>query len=243
MNQFSTQFTKVIMPQRVTKLEAEPGWVMQESSLQMNGHVLKEIRAVCYRPKSHSPGPSEYYTILGDIKITSSGETPNFPPSTSWSVDGQFVSWTSGPNGLKHVNVKITWKQKNGDADIFTRYNIYVNKLTSISSGNHSGILEGAQDFLGVAAVNSFYVSNLEVPSGTSSLKFIIQVCGLDGACQKLEDSPFFLLQVPGIKITFSFSINLIIHSNYLIFLRLKLLAEYARHFNLSCSMKMETTR
>ncbi|KAI3470921.1 hypothetical protein Pfo_027584 [Paulownia fortunei] len=211
MNQFSSQFTDVIMPHRVTKLEAEPGWVMQESSIEMKGHILKEIRAVCYRSKpkksvavaddkTHSRGPSEYYTVLGDIKITSSGENSKFPPSTSWLVDGQFVNWASGPEGSKHLSVKITWQLKDGNADLFPKYNIYVGKLTSMSSGNHSEMLGGAQVYLGVAAVKSFYISDLEVASGTSILKFIIQVCGLDGACQKLEDSPFFLLQVPGIK-------------------------------------------
>ncbi|KAK6122015.1 hypothetical protein DH2020_044244 [Rehmannia glutinosa] len=206
MNQFSSQFTKVIMPHRVTELEAEPGWIMQESSINMKGHILREIWAVCYSSKprksvvaaddkNHYHGPSEYYAILGDIKVTSSGDNTKFPPSTSWLVDGQFVSWTSGPNGSKLLSVKISWKLKDGNADLFTKYNIYVSKLTNKLSGNHRELVEGGQDYIGVAVVNSFYISKLEVPSGISSLKFVIQVCGLDGGCQKLEDSPFFLLQ------------------------------------------------
>ncbi|KAK6145556.1 hypothetical protein DH2020_022376 [Rehmannia glutinosa] len=209
MNQFSSQFTKVIMPHRVTELEAEPGWIMQESSINMKGHILREIWAVCYSSKprksvvaaddkNHYHGPSEYYAVLGDIKITSSGDNTKFPPSTSWLVDGQFVSWTSGPNGSKLLSVKISWKLKDGNADLFTKYNIYVSKLTNKLSGNHRELLEGGQDYIGVAEVNSFYISKLEVPSGISSLKFVIQVCGIDGGCQKLEDSPFFLLQVQG---------------------------------------------
>ncbi|KAK6145566.1 hypothetical protein DH2020_022386 [Rehmannia glutinosa] len=182
MNQFSSQFTQVIMPHRVTELEAEPGWIMQESSINMKGHILREIWAVCYSSKPRKSvvaaddknnyhGPSEYYAILGDIKVTSSGDNTKFPPSTSWVVDGQFVSWTSGPNGSKLLSVKVSWKLKDGNADIFTKYNIYVSKLTNKSSGNHGELLEGAQDYLGVAVVKSFYISKLEVPSGISSLK------------------------------------------------------------------------
>ncbi|KAL8051368.1 hypothetical protein ABFX02_06G143700 [Erythranthe guttata] len=184
------QFSKVIMPHKVTNLGADqPGWVMQETSIQMKGQVLEEIRAVCYKSNPEKSSSSEYYAILGDIKITSSGETPTFPPSSSWVVDGQFVNWTSDPKGSKHLSVKITWKLKDGNnADNFTKYNIYVEKLTK------------EYEYIGVAAVQSYYVSDLEVTAGTSSLKFIVQVCGLDGACQKLEDSPFFLLQVQGNK-------------------------------------------
>ncbi|KAI3458498.1 hypothetical protein Pfo_015161 [Paulownia fortunei] len=206
MNQFSSHFTSVIMPRQVTKLEEEPGWVIQESSIDMAGHILKEIRAVCYRSKPEKyvavaadktlfRGPSEYYAVLGDIKITTDGENSKFPPSNSWLVDSEFVSWTSGSQGSKHLSVKIVWQLKVGKADLFPKYNIYVDKLSS-SSGNQSRMLELANEYLGVALVKSFYISDLEVPSGTSSLKFIIQVYGLDGACQKLEDSPFLQLQV-----------------------------------------------
>lgn len=123
--------------------------------------------------KTHSHGPSEYYTVLGDIKITT-GENSKFPPSTSWLVDGQFVSWTAGPKGSKHLSLKITWQLKNGNVDLFPKYNIYVNKLTSVSSENQSEMLGRAQDHIGLAEVKSFYISDSEVSSGTSSLKFII---------------------------------------------------------------------
>ncbi|KAK6156089.1 hypothetical protein DH2020_010337 [Rehmannia glutinosa] len=165
MNQFSSRFTSVIMPRRVTKLDEKTGWVIQESSIDMAGQILKEIRAICYRSKpgksvavaadtTLSDGPSDYYyAVLGDIKITTDGENSKFPPSNLWLVGREFV--------------------------------------TSSSSGNQS-----RNEYIGVALVKSFYISDLEVPEGTSSLKFIIQVCGLDGTCQKLEDSPFFQLQV-----------------------------------------------
>ncbi|KAL3652262.1 hypothetical protein CASFOL_001943 [Castilleja foliolosa] len=196
----TSQFTETIMPHRVTNLEADPGWVTQEFSINMKGHVLKEIRAVCYSSK-HRKADDQYYAVLGDIKITKSGEITTFPPPASWLLDGQFISWASGPNGSKLLSVKITWKLKDGIADVFSKYNVYVSKLTSKPSGKYGEMDEGACYYLGLAAVKSFYVSNLEVASTVSSLKFVIQVCGLDGSCQNLEDSPFFLLPVQGTKI------------------------------------------
>ncbi|PIN20586.1 Mannosyl-glycoprotein endo-beta-N-acetylglucosaminidase [Handroanthus impetiginosus] len=199
MNQFSSRFASVIMPRRVTKLEEEPGWIVQESSISMPGHILKEIRVICNKSRSeNSTATSEYYAVLGDIKITTTGENSKFPPSDSWLVDGEFVSWTSGSQGSKHLSVKIVWQLKVGNSDHFPKYNVYVEKVTGSLTGNESRVLESANEYVGVAVVKSFYVSDLEVPSGTSGLKFIIQVCGLDGTSQKIEDCPFLLLQVQG---------------------------------------------
>lgn len=211
MNQFSSHFTSVVMPRRVTKLDQEPGWVIQESSIDMSGHILQEIRALCYRAKpersasvaadrSSSPAPSEYSAVLGDIKISTDAENTKYPPSNSWHVDSKFINWTSGSQGSKKLSVKITWQLKVGNSDIFPKYNIFVEKLNSSSSGNQSQLLKVANEYLGEAVVQSFYISELAVPSGTSSLKFRIQVCGLDGASQKIEDSPFLQLQTGGWK-------------------------------------------
>ncbi|KAL8050132.1 hypothetical protein ABFX02_06G063200 [Erythranthe guttata] len=203
MNQFSRYYTNVIMPRGVTKEGEESGWVLQESSIEMSGHTLKEIRAVCYKLKlekspavaadeTPSRGPSEYNAVLGDIKIFSGGNNSNFPPSDSWLVGGEFVSWSLDSKGLKKLSVKIVWQLKIGDGDIFPKYNVYVDKVTSSSSENQDS------EFIGEAVVKTFYVSDLEVPSGTSGLKFRIQVCGPDGDRQKLEESPFFLVKVEG---------------------------------------------
>ncbi|KAL6545124.1 hypothetical protein OROHE_009789 [Orobanche hederae] len=202
MNQFSSRFTNVIMPHRVTKLEDKNGWVVQESNINMPGHLLAEIRAVCYKSKpeksvafvadktlSHGASDS-YYAVLGDIKIISDEQNSKFPPSNSWLVDSEYVGWTRNTQGSRKLSVKIVWGLKVGSDDIFAKYNVYVDKVTSSLSGNQ------INEFLGVAFVRGFYVSDLEVPEGTSSVKFIIQVCGLDGACQKNEDCPFFQLQV-----------------------------------------------
>ncbi|XP_059666788.1 cytosolic endo-beta-N-acetylglucosaminidase 1-like isoform X2 [Cornus florida] len=207
INQLSTKFGKVIMPCRVTKSETAPGWVIQESSISMNGYTLKEIHAVCYRSKpvlskqilnsgsngednSLARGPSEYFALLGHITVKTSEQNSSFPPSTSWLVEGQYIKWTSGSQGSKTLSVKVIWKLKDGDASLFPQYNIYVEKL--------SKMLEGVQEYLGVARVDAFYVSDLVIPTGTSSLNFIIQVCSIDGACQSLHDSPSFHLNVEG---------------------------------------------
>lgn len=202
MTQFSSRFTSVVMPQRVTKLEQEPGWVIQESSINMAGHILTEIQALCYRSKPErsaaaavgdtlSHAPSNYYVALGDLKIAAGGENTKFPPSGSWHVASEFVSWTSGSQGSKNLSVKIIWQLKAGIADPFPKYNVFVEKLNSSSYG-----AVVAHEYLGEAVVKSFYISDLEVSSGTSSLKFVIQVCGLDGTSQKLEDAPFLQLKV-----------------------------------------------
>ncbi|KAF8397213.1 hypothetical protein HHK36_016121 [Tetracentron sinense] len=221
MNQFSSKFSKVIMPRRIRKSEREaptpPGWVIQESSIAMNGYTLTEIHAVCYKsrpeinelileqdPYSHAKStklaisPSEYYAVLGHIAVKTSKLNSDFPPSTSWVVEGQYISWTSGSQGAKTLNIKIVWKLEDGDGPLFANYIIYVEKLTKQSVGKLSGPLGGGEEYLGVAQVEAFYASNLLVPPGTSSLKFIIQVCGVDGSCQRLEDAPSFQLSVEG---------------------------------------------
>ncbi|CAA0831346.1 Cytosolic endo-beta-N-acetylglucosaminidase 1, partial [Striga hermonthica] len=198
-NKFQNQFTKVVMPHRVSKVEVDPEWLVQESSIYMKGHILREIRAVCYTSKYHQEtvknNNSQYYAVLGDIKITKSQESTKFPPSSSWLIGGQFVSWAAGLGGSKLLSVKLTWQLKDGSADIFTNYNIYVSK----SSG--SEMIEGALDYLGVALPKTYYVYKLEVASGVSGLKFLVQPCGPDGACQMLQDSPFFLLQLQDAKV------------------------------------------
>ncbi|XP_057784667.1 cytosolic endo-beta-N-acetylglucosaminidase 1 isoform X2 [Salvia miltiorrhiza] len=202
MTRFSSRFTSVVMPRRVTKLEQQPGWTIQEMSINMAGHILTEIRALCYRPKPErssaaladgtlSQAPSDYYAVLGDLKIAADGENMKLPPSDSWNVVSRFMSWTAGSQGSKTLSVEIDWQLKAGYADLSLKYNVFVEKLDS-----QSRLSQVAHEYLGEAFVQSFYISDLQVPSGISSLKFIIQVCGLDGTSQKLEDAPFLQLKV-----------------------------------------------
>ena len=181
----------------------------------MNGYTLTEIHVVCYRAKleldklrlnsetdgvdnSLARSPTEFSAILGHITVKTSAQNPIFPPSTSWLVEGQDIKWTSGSQGSKTVSVKVIWTLKNGDSSLFPKYNIFVKKIANQEVGKPGGMLVGAQEYLGVAQVEAFYVSDLAVPSGTSNLKFIIQVCAVDGASQKVDDSPSLLLPVEG---------------------------------------------
>ncbi|XP_059666790.1 cytosolic endo-beta-N-acetylglucosaminidase 1-like [Cornus florida] len=215
VNQLSSNFSEVIMPIQVTKPETAPGWVIQESSIAMNGYTLTEIHAVCYQSNpevnednSLAHSLSEYFAVLGHITVRTSEMNSIFPPSTSWLVEGQYIKWTSGSQGSKTLSVKVIWKLKDGDASVFPKYNIYVERLAARAVGEQGKMLDGVQEYLGEAQVEAFYVSDLVFPSDTSSLKFIIQVCATDGACLTLDDSPSFQLNVEGMNSTTSSSVN-----------------------------------
>ncbi|KAK6932967.1 Glycoside hydrolase, family 85 [Dillenia turbinata] len=197
MNQFSSKFGKVIMPHRVLRPEAAPGWVIQESSISMNGYTLTEIHAVCYKQESElheALSGSDYYAVLGHITAKTPNQNVVFPPSTSWQVEGEYIEWSSGSQGSTKLSIKISWKLKEGEDSPFPKYNIYVQNLEK--EGFEQLSATAGVDYIGMAAVQDFYVSNLQVPSGISSIKFIIQVCGIDGSSQKVEDSPSFQLDV-----------------------------------------------
>ncbi|KAM2281200.1 hypothetical protein ACFX1S_041832 [Malus domestica] len=208
LNQFSSKFDKVIMTRQLGNPGTPPGWVIQESSIGMNGYRLTEIHALCYRskpefderrPKSMSEegtqNSTEYYAVLGHISIKTSGQNSDFPPSDSWLVEGEYIKWTTGSEGSKSVSLKITWKLKDGNDYPSTNYNIYVEKLAQGALGHPGAAPERVHEYLGSARVEAFYVDDLAVPSGTSNIKFIVQVCGTDGSNQKLDDSPVFLLE------------------------------------------------
>ncbi|KAL5734444.1 hypothetical protein ACOSP7_032305 [Xanthoceras sorbifolium] len=209
-NQFSSKFSEVIEPRQVKRQETAPGWVVQETSIAMNGYTITGINALCYRPESENSmlriqsrysqdsastrSPAEYFAVLGDIAIRTSGQNSDFPPYSSWQVEAQYLKWTSNSQGSKILSVKISWKLKHGNVSQFPKYNIYVEAKQS--DENPERRLEGSRKYLGSAHMEAFFVCDLDVPSGTESLKFIIQVCSVDGTSQKLDGSPFLLLDV-----------------------------------------------
>lgn len=200
MNQFSSKFNKVIMPHRVIRPESSDGWVLQENVIAMSGYTLTEIRTVCYklRPQLAEQQISEYYAVLGHLSIQTSGQNVQFPPSSLWAVVGQDVTWKAGRDKSKSVSFTVLWRLKDGiDYNDIEKYIVYIEK-TPEADANLDVKLQAVQEFLGTALVEVFYVSDLLVPSGISSLKFIIQVHGVDGTCQPLDDSPFFQLDVEG---------------------------------------------
>ncbi|XP_041000722.1 cytosolic endo-beta-N-acetylglucosaminidase 1 isoform X2 [Juglans microcarpa x Juglans regia] len=193
-NQFSSKFSKVIPTQRLEKPGNSFGWVLQEGSIALeSGDMLTEIHAVCYRSKYESSARSsvKYFAELGHLTIRTSHEKKlDFLASSSWLVDGQFIKWACGSRGSKTLSVKIVWKLKHGTSTAFSNYNIYVKKVTKQ--------VEEVAEYLGTAHVEAFYVSDLVVPSETSSLKFIVQMCAADGTCQNLDDSPTFTVDAEG---------------------------------------------
>ncbi|XP_020237238.1 cytosolic endo-beta-N-acetylglucosaminidase 1 [Cajanus cajan] len=208
VNHFSSNFSKVIMTREHKGLSS--GWVINEGVVAMNGYTLSEIHAVCYRSDSpfneiryqhRSTGndetlapPSNYFALLGHITMKTSDYKSDFPMSSSWQVEGSCIKWTSDPLGSKTLDVKISWELKNGNNYLFLKYNLYLVKLSKQARTT----FEDVKEYLGVAEVNCFYVSDLDIPSDTSSLKFIIQVCGVDGTIQELDESPYYQLEVEG---------------------------------------------
>lgn len=204
-NHFSSKFSKIITTHEHRDFSS--AWVINEGAIAMNGYTLTEIHAVCHRSDSSLPdskdstevSPSDYYALLGHITIKNSDYKPDFPVSSSWLVDGKYVKWTSGSEGSKTLDIKISWTLKDGNNYLALKYSIYLVKLSNEEGGTSGTSLEPVkEEYLGVAQVNCFYVSDLEVPSDTCSLKFIIQVCSVDERIQALDESPYYQLEVEG---------------------------------------------
>ncbi|XP_057523249.1 cytosolic endo-beta-N-acetylglucosaminidase 1 isoform X1 [Amaranthus tricolor] len=195
MNRFSSKFSKVIMPHRVVKPESSDGWILQETVISMPGYTLTEICAVCYKLRNEwEEKISEYYAILGHLSIKSPDQNVLFPSSSSWVVECQDVTWKPSTGETKFVSFTMVWKlMDESNSNEFQKYNIYVEK-TSESDEILNVKLQAIPEFLGIALVEAFYVSDLLVPYGVSSLKFTVQVCGLDGSYQRLDDCPSFQL-------------------------------------------------
>ncbi|KAH1211828.1 Cytosolic endo-beta-N-acetylglucosaminidase 1 [Glycine max] len=212
MDHLSSGFSKVV-PTSEHKGNA-PGWVIHEGTIEMNGYILTGIHALCYRPnapfkelKSRPFGPdytvpssTDYSAVLGHITVKTSNYKPDFPVSTSWLVDGEYINWKSGPQDSRILSVKISWELKEGKNFAFPHYNVYVEKIPKLAGGNSGTTIEHVQEYLGVAHVNCFYVSELKVPASISNLKFIIQVCSFDGTNQNLEDCPYYQLEIKEFK-------------------------------------------
>lgn len=213
--QFSNDFSEVI---ETTTLEApriSPHWSVQVGCIQMNGYKLTNINILCYRssleinePKYISElvdknntldcsSPSKYFAVLGNITLRAC-EEPDLPPNASWIVESPYIKWTPSPEGTRTLDIKITWKLKDScNHTVIDHYNVYVVKVAE-GCNSHLDKLQNVPEYLGVAHVEAFYVSNLAVPSSTSCLKFTIQVCGVDGSSQRLEDAPFINLDIEG---------------------------------------------
>ncbi|KAK1409381.1 hypothetical protein QVD17_35907 [Tagetes erecta] len=188
MERFSGKFSTVIMPSHVKMLETPPEWIIQEANVTLPESTLTGIHVLCYKsdPKSAS---LDYYAVLGHISIQASANNTVFPPASEWHVESQNLNWKSDSQGNKTVSVKILWKLNSGVASVFSKYNIYAENETNKKSAE-------ASEYVGLALVEAYYVSELLIPAGVSSVKFIIQPCGVNGDIQEVADSPFLRLRV-----------------------------------------------
>ncbi|KAG8085246.1 hypothetical protein GUJ93_ZPchr0010g10058 [Zizania palustris] len=132
-------------------------------------------------------GSLRYHASLGHVSIRTTEKT-EFPPARSWVTEGGYISWTNCSDKSKLISLKISWMLNPGHLISFMKYNVYVEKIKADSNAKASRI------FLGVASVEAFYVSDLQVPSEVTNLKFVIQPCGRDGSCQELDECPKFNL-------------------------------------------------
>ncbi|KAI4382876.1 hypothetical protein MLD38_008779 [Melastoma candidum] len=104
----------------------------------------------------------------------------------------EYIKWSpdkSSPSSMS-LSVKIKWGLKSPGSSYF-RYNIYAIKVSATQQGD--------PEFIGTSEARAFYVSDLVLPSGATSVKFVVQLGGVDGAFQRLSESPFLLLKVPTI--------------------------------------------
>ncbi|KAG6531052.1 hypothetical protein ZIOFF_004822 [Zingiber officinale] len=193
------EYNIIIKPQIKSKVEdalAYPPWFIHEAVLTLGDYTLAGIYMVCtlksrglitiQNNKSSSQegtlpetsGSSLYYASLGHISIRNKEDGTEYPPADLWVTRAQNILCISDSLGNKMLNLKLTWKLNEGSTTSFQRYNIYA------QSG--SGL-----QYLGLSRAEAFYVSDLSVYIGVTTLRFIIQVRGLDGTCQKLAESPY----------------------------------------------------
>lgn len=196
---FQNTFTSNIFDEIIVPSEniAEQGWIVHEADITKNGYKLIEIQVVCYTKGEPSDGNSiPFEASLGHVSIRSSEQDVEFPSASLWSTDYQNLMWSSNPNGSKTLSVKLIWKHKDGENHLFKMFNIFVKQFGMKTSNNPNTVNGDCKKFIGIANVGMFYVSELEIPGSITSLRFVIQVCRLDGACQKLDDSPALQLIV-----------------------------------------------
>ncbi|XP_031497779.1 cytosolic endo-beta-N-acetylglucosaminidase 1-like [Nymphaea colorata] len=198
---------ETIMPLQVNSLSTQSDtmtkWILNECSLQMPGHTLQNIYVVSYKEVSAPENAdstltssTNYHALLGHITIRSSMKNMTFPPRNAWAFEGEDLFWSSSPEGIKTISVKLVWRleaESSESRPLYTRFNIYVRKLV----GGPDDDITGQEEYLGAARVEAFYVSALAVEPNVTYLRFILQVCATDGTVGKLADAPVLLVAVP----------------------------------------------
>eukprot|EP01018_Ginkgo_biloba_P000096 Gb_18479 [translate_table: standard] len=152
---------------------------------------------------------TKYNTSVGHISLASTNDDEgHFPPTDSWDINGDNTSWDKSPTGEKMLSIKLDWKLKTSPDSTedevgaaFLKYNIYVEKINPMQANKLRGVghvMEKEVKYLGVAQVQSYYVSQLLVPTEYQTLKFFLQPSSsLTGDTQPLKDAPSFSIHVP----------------------------------------------
>ncbi|CAA7392864.1 unnamed protein product [Spirodela intermedia] len=191
-----TQLDQVLSP---SPLPRASGWTLREALIERPHHTMTEIHAVCcMKPEGSGGGAASrsFYAELGHLTIRDSRR--DLPQASSWPVVCENVSWAAaGADGRRAVSAEISWRLGEGVDFPAMWYNIFARRLADgEDDGDDDGDNDDGEGFLGVTRLERFFVSDLKVPAGAVAVRFIIQVCGPDGACQKLKESPNFDLPV-----------------------------------------------
>lgn len=175
-------------------VQSSPGYTLTGinivSTLKIAGKISQEQEEDSIS-EANANGSSPYQASLGHISIRKTVAKAKFPLAEAWLIEGDYISWSKSSNASELVSLKISWKLKTNDQPLFSKYNIYVEKLTTDSN------VKAPRSYLGVASVDAFYVSGLEVPNEATGVRFIIQSFAHDGSWQELEECPVFLLFPP----------------------------------------------
>lgn len=173
-------------------------WTVHETNLIMDGHTLTEISALCCGPDdlAEETNTGGYFALLGHISIKDLKKTKLFPPASSWVVEAHNVEIVPGDSGSRTLSCKLEWKLKQPEEDyVFTRYNVYAEKLISYRTRKVMEEPRNEKVFLGTAHVDAYYVSGMVVGSDVKKVRFVIQTCGEDGSWQELDASPSILVE------------------------------------------------
>ncbi|KAG0489647.1 hypothetical protein HPP92_006510 [Vanilla planifolia] len=208
--QLINKFDSIILAQRASNQDSSlcSNWCQYESTIVLNDSTLTEVGLLCYlnnsdvvkNSTSHEAtiDESTYKASLGRVHIRVAGVCTEFPPADKWFIDGKNISRIWKDEGTRTVSLTIRWGLDAGLASSsFVLYNIYVQKISG-GEGN-LGCNTSTPEFVGTARTAIYYISALEVPIGVSCLKFIIQVCAIDGTFMDLDKSPSYHLFVEGL--------------------------------------------
>ncbi|GLJ37366.1 hypothetical protein SUGI_0758260 [Cryptomeria japonica] len=204
---YSVSYNGTLNSDKVSEIIKENNFVPSSYSTFQASELLQNQNVTGSSSAIESTANLEYWASLGNISITSPEDDKKVPPSDMWIINGTDISWETASTGGRMLSINIGWKLKEGSyfstvepGYPFPRYDLYVERINQLQVNKLRGIhpmMDKEVDYLGVAVVQAFYVSNLLVPSECKALKFILQVCMPSGIFVPLEDSPSFSINVP----------------------------------------------